>query len=190
VVGVVRVPRLAGGVYGQLGGDRLSQNDGTRGAEEGDHHGVCDRASARVKLRAVLGGHVGGVEDVLDPHRHTMKRAEEGLAGQQPIAVPCLGERVLGIEEGPGFHARLDAVDPVQAGADQFRGTDLVPPDRLERVGRAECVQVAHAAPRGHRERQVMETGSSDPAGPVDTDIASGRRRQVPCKPLANAARD
>ena len=76
VLGVVRVPCLDRRGICELGRHRLSEDDSARGSGSGDASRVAPRAVAAIDGRAILGRHVGGVDDVLDADRDAVERAQ------------------------------------------------------------------------------------------------------------------
>ena len=64
----------AGMAVGELGGDRLAQQDRAGGARQAHGAGVETRPAAGIDRRAVAGRHVGGIEDVLDAERHALQQ--------------------------------------------------------------------------------------------------------------------
>ena len=134
-----------GAVHGQFGRDGLSQDDRARGTEQGDRHGVLGGLAARVEARAVLGGHVGGVKDILDAHGQPVEGTKQSPLAQRAVPIRGLCERTLGVEERPGPHARLERLDTVEARANERHGADLTLPDSLDGVAGSEGGQVAHS---------------------------------------------
>ena len=89
--GIVRIPRLAGTVHGQLGRHGLADDDRPRGAQQRHGHGVLGGLTAGVQDGAVLRGHIRGVEDVLDTDRQTVEGAEKGSLRRARDPGPGLG---------------------------------------------------------------------------------------------------
>ena len=77
-----RVPRLYRRRIGELGRHRLSEDDGARGSDSGDAGRVASGAMAAIDGRAVLGRHVGGVDDVLDADRGHRGAGRRELSGR------------------------------------------------------------------------------------------------------------
>ena len=96
---VVRIDRRPGKAVGEFGRHRLAHDHAAGHAQQRDAGGVGERPVAAIDRRAVLGRHVDGVDDVLDPDRH---------AGEQPGSSGAIGgarlrQRLLRIEPGPGL---------------------------------------------------------------------------------------
>ena len=72
--------------------------------------------------RTILGRHVVGINDVLDPERHAMQRAT-GLA---PVQGACLGHDLILIEILPGLHRGFTHRNMFETGA-RHRFTGGVP---------------------------------------------------------------
>ena len=105
VLGVVRVARLAGREVGELGGHRLAEDHRAGGPQPSrppPHRARGMRPAC--SDGAVLGRHVGGVDDVLDADRHAVQRPRSaGPARRRSSARSRLRQRVLAVEEGPGL---------------------------------------------------------------------------------------
>ena len=79
--------------------------------------GVVARRAPLVQHRAVLGRHVGGVDDVLQADRHAVQRADRLARAPALVGGARLVERELLVEEGPGLHLGLERADALEAGA-------------------------------------------------------------------------
>ena len=77
--------------------------------------------------RAVLGRHVAGVENVLDPDRYAMKSAERSFARLQAIGFMGLVQRIGGIEKSPCANRILKLLDPGNTLLNQFDGRQCRP---------------------------------------------------------------
>ena len=64
---------LARMTVGEFGGHRLAHDQSAGAARQRHHRGVDARSVAFVYRRAVLGGHVAGVDDVFDAHRYALQ---------------------------------------------------------------------------------------------------------------------
>ena len=94
----------------EFGGDGLSHDHRTGFAQRGDARGIALGTEACEQWRAVLGRHVGGLDDVLDADRHAVD------LGQRPALAPAgrgpVGGRAraceVEIDEGadPGLERR------------------------------------------------------------------------------------
>ena len=94
VLEVARVAGAARNVGGKLRGDGLAEDDGTGGAQRRDAGGVLVGLAALEERRAVLGRHVGRVDDVLDADGYAVQRAD-ALAGRRAssAALACSSAR-------------------------------------------------------------------------------------------------
>ena len=135
----MRVAGLAGMQIGELGGDRLAQQDAAGLAGERHAGGVALRPAAAMDRRAPFRRHIVGVDDVLDPEWHTRERALSGAA----IEGARGRNRRIGIEILPSLDLALARRDPVETGArDSFAGQpagadrrrDLARRERIERL--------------------------------------------------------
>jgi hypothetical protein len=132
-----------------LQGFRLAQNHCTRGAPHAHAISVFAWLVSRVDGRIVLSGKVAGVDDVLHPHRNPVHWAAAGFA----VARSRLGERVLGVEKGPGPDQGLAFHDPIEQSADASLAAELALRHR-RRGGRGrQLPQIAHAVGFSHHER-------------------------------------
>jgi len=86
--------------------------------------------------RAVLGRHVGGIQDVLDAHRQAVQRAQRPALGAEFVRTVRLFQRQLGIEISPGFDIFVILLNPVQAGLDDLARGYLALAQRRQRRGR------------------------------------------------------
>ena len=107
-----------------------------------------------VGAAAVLGRHVGRVDDVLDADRHPVQRADALALACAAIGGARLRQRVLGIEELPGLDLGLELGDALEAGAHQLLGL---------RRGSRGAISVARAAPSG---RPMTLRQDSSPESP------------------------
>ena len=108
VLGVVRIARLAGREVRALGGHRLAEDHRAGGAQAFHHDRVVARRAALVQHGAVLGRHVGGVDDVLHADRHAVQRADRLARALALVGRARLRERVLLVEELPRLDLRLE----------------------------------------------------------------------------------
>ena len=102
-LGVVRIAGLAGMEIGVLGGHGLAHDDRAGGAQAGHGRRVAARRAARPQRRAELGGHVAGVEDVLDADRHAVQRPDRLALLAVIVGRLGLPQGVLAVEERPGL---------------------------------------------------------------------------------------
>ena len=104
--------------------------------------------AAGVQHGTVLGGHVGGVDDVLDAHRQAVQRTDGMTLAAHAVDIARLLERALFVDEGPRLHARLVGADARQATAHQFFGAGASLAhggDRLRRAERGDVDQIVGA---------------------------------------------
>jgi hypothetical protein len=124
VLGVVRVARLARIEVRALGGDGLAHDHCAGGAQARNYRGIGARRAPLMQHRAVLGRHVGRVDDVLHAHRNATECAYRLAATAALVCRARLRERMLFVEELPGLHRRLKLPDALQAGAHQLLGAE------------------------------------------------------------------
>ncbi len=101
--GVRRVVRMHGFArvpVGEFGRHRLPEDDAARRPGQRDAGSIGKGPVATVDRRAVLGRHVIGVDDVLDPDRHALQHSRP--AG--PIDRARLAESEFGVEPDPGLN--------------------------------------------------------------------------------------
>ena len=82
------------------------------------------------------------IDDVLDADGNPMQRADALALLAQAIGGPCLLERALAVEEGPGLHLRLEGGDAVEAGADQLLRARLAAGNPRSRRGHGQVGEV------------------------------------------------
>ena len=109
---IVRIGSFAGGEHGEFGGHRLAENDGPCGTQQRHAGCVPGRSVPRVYRRAIAGGHVRGVNKVLDANRHAM----QGALCRAMITHPRLCQCCLGVEIFPGSNALFPRHDPFETG--------------------------------------------------------------------------
>lgn len=102
---------------------------------------VDSRAVAGVDRRAVPGGHVAGVEDVLHAHRQAVQQPAHRAAVQRAR----LRKRHVAIQEFPGLHAFFACFDPVEAGIDEVLGADHAARELHRELGGGVFVERFHA---------------------------------------------
>ena len=71
-------------------------------------------------LTAVLGRHVGRVDDVLDADRQAIERAHPSPLPALIVGSPRLRQRSFVVEERPGAQLWLTRLDAGKAGLDQL----------------------------------------------------------------------
>lgn len=77
-----------------------------------------------MQRRAVLGRKILGIDNVFYAHRDAVQRPCRVALSALFISPPGLIESVLGVQMRSGFDPGVDFLDPVEAGLDQFFGTD------------------------------------------------------------------
>ena len=110
--------------------------------------------------RAVFGGHVGGVDDVL----HADRQAEQGALADSPAAkaasaAPGLRQEKAAIELRPGLHLRVDRVDTRQQRLAVLARCQLAAAQEVER--RAVALRAASAAGSIDVMRHLYSTAGS-----------------------------
>src|SRR3954465_11031481 len=71
-----------------------------------------------------------------------MQRADALALLAQGIGGPCLLQRAVAVEEGPGLHLRLERGDAFEAGADQLLRARLAAGDPRRRRGDGQVGEV------------------------------------------------
>ena len=138
VAGIVRIGGRAGMAVGEFRRHRLAHDHGVGGPAERHAGGVAERHLALEDRRVVAGRHVVGVDDVLDADRHAAQHAfPDGVGGLG------LGDRQVGIEEGPGLHDGLALGDAIEAVAHQLLGGERACLDAGDGFGGAERLHSA-----------------------------------------------
>src|SRR5689334_7428879 len=111
---VMRMHRLAWITVGEFGSHGLPENDPAGGSDQRDAGGIGKGPVTAVDRRAVLGRHVGSVDDILDPYRNPAQQASPTI----PVDGTCLGQSLFRVEPDPGLDLRASA-RPFQAVAGQ-----------------------------------------------------------------------
>jgi hypothetical protein len=86
-------------------------------------------ACAAMQRRAVLGRHVGGVDDVLDADGNPAERPGRFARAAQVVRGPRLRERKVFVEERPRLYFGLDGANALEARLDQFLACESSLPD-------------------------------------------------------------
>ena len=113
---VVRIARLARRIGGEFRGHGLAHDHRAGAAQQSHHCRIAIRQASGVQHRAILGGHVGGVDDVLDAHRHAVQRARRESCGALLVGAPRLSQDMLRVEKCPGLYLTLAFLDLFQTG--------------------------------------------------------------------------
>src|SRR5712692_265250 len=100
------VPSLPGCEVRQIGGDGLAQDDGARSTKRGDARRIGSGPMSSIQRTAVLRGHVGGIDDVLDTHRNPVQRSFGG-----PVDLARLRKGALHVQELPRLDLRIALAD-------------------------------------------------------------------------------
>ena len=119
VLRVVGVASLSRREVGAFRGDCLAENDRARGTQRLHHCRVVARGASLVQYRAVLGRHVGGVDDVLDADRNAVQGADRLARALALVCRARLLKRVLLVEECPCLHLRFHLATALEAGPHQ-----------------------------------------------------------------------
>jgi hypothetical protein len=120
VLGVVGVARLARREVRAFRSHSLAEDHRTRGAQHLHHRCVVARRAPLVQRAAVLGRHIAGIDDVLQPDRYAVERPDRLARAAQLVRGAGLLERTVLVEEGPGLHLRLERADALEAGFDEL----------------------------------------------------------------------
>ena len=135
---VERVAGLAGRVGRELGGHRLAEDDRAGRAQALDHRGIVVGRAAGVQHGAVLGRHVGGVDDVLDADRQAVQRAGGvALARTRSTLRACSSAR-FSSTKAQACTALVVGADAREAARHELLGAGAPFAERGQRLGRAE----------------------------------------------------
>ena len=104
---------------GDLGGDRLADDDRAGLFESEDEVGGPLRDSTPEVNGPEFGGDAGGVDDVLDPDRDPV----QGRKGLSRVRLGGQASGPLGVDPGPGMDAALDLLEAGEAGLDHVGGS-------------------------------------------------------------------
>ncbi|MDT4852867.1 hypothetical protein FQZ97_871160 [compost metagenome] len=136
-----RVARDTGLEGGELGGHCLAHDHTAGLAHAGDHGGVHHRAVPRVDRRAVGGGHVGGVDQVLHGDRH----AGQGALRACAVERLRLRDHLCGVEMLPGQDAGLPRLDALDERPRHRLRADLAPRNAPCDLARGPVFDLLHA---------------------------------------------
>ena len=95
---------------GKFGGDGLAEDHRAGGPEHRHRRRIRTRPVALIKVRAVFGRHVHGIEHIFDTHRNAVQWARRRFT----IPGAGLGEGQLGIDKGPGVDITVARIDSRQ----------------------------------------------------------------------------
>ena len=115
------------------------------------HRGVVARQAPGMQHGAVLGGHVDGVDDVLQADRHAVQRPDGAALAPVGVAGAGLGQRMGLVQVLPGLHLALGLADALQAGLHQLLGVEQPVADALRRVARGQPFELASSRQRPYR---------------------------------------
>src|SRR5262249_50258877 len=105
----------------------LAHDHRAGGAQHGYYRRIAGRRMPSVQNGAVFGGHVGGIKDILDTHRHAMERTGWFSFTTPSVRRARLSETVVGIEKCPCLDLIIDLSNSCQAGFDYLhRSKDAV----------------------------------------------------------------
>ena len=129
----------------------FAHHQATSGAGQGHTRGIGQRLVLGINRRAIAAGHVGGVQDVFDRHRHPVQHTFGRGLGVQGTGL--VDHRLRG-QMDPGMQLRLVRSGPRHTGLGQGLGAELTPGDAPGGLGRAQVhglgldqVRGAHGAP-------------------------------------------
>ena len=92
---------------------------------------VAHRPAAGEQRRAAFGRVIGGIEDVLDRHRHAVQRPERGPLRRRSSSARACASACVGIEMDKGMHLAVDGGDPLKTGAGIVFGGHVAAGDPL-----------------------------------------------------------
>ncbi len=122
---VDRVARARRNVGCKLGRDRLAENDGAGPPQGRDTSRIIGRLTPFEHVAAVLGRHVGGVDDVLEADGNAVQRSDALALLVLCVGGPGLLQCPIPVEKRPGLNRRLQRGDAVETGADEVLGQQL-----------------------------------------------------------------
>ena len=106
---------------------------------------IVPRPAAGVDRRAVLGRHVGGVDDVLHPDREAVQQPERPAGGAVAVERLRLLQDMVGIEIRPRANAGLALGDNLQARLGELHGLQRAACDLLTRGKRRQAGKIGSA---------------------------------------------
>jgi hypothetical protein len=127
-----------------------------RKAQAAHHVGVEVRRATGMQHGAVLGGQVGGVDDVLYAHWNAEQVAEAFATRTCSVGALGLGHHMVTIKVRPGLHLVLDLFDTLQQCRHVFGDRELTGVQPLVRFDGAQCGQL-----RGIRLHRLYSTSGS-----------------------------
>jgi hypothetical protein len=86
---------------------------------------------------ATGGAHAGGLERVLDGHRHAVQRAPDLAFGERPVRLGCLGAGASGVERADRVQLRVVLLDPREVELDEPGGRETARADAPGELGGA-----------------------------------------------------
>src|SRR5262249_31671455 len=110
---------------------------------------------ALIDRTAILGRHVGGVDDVLDPDWQAVQRRRLRLPRSR------LGQRSLGIDELPRLDLSLSRADAIEAAARKCRRSDFTARKQSDALRRRQLVERSQAFPHRRAIRPYASTACS-----------------------------
>ena len=136
---------LGTGTHGELIHVGLSDEDGSGGAQAGDHGSVVWRNEALEDARSCRCLDAGGAEEVLegDGNAGEWRRCARITAAEGEVGVVGLCEGLIGGHGDEGTHLGFRAFDLAQDGVCQFGRRNLPADQEVPGFGRSECGQVA-----------------------------------------------
>ena len=133
--GIVRIGGRARAKVGELRRNRLAQDNRAGFAQARDQKSVFAGFPAGVEDRAVLGGKVGGIDDVLDADRHAVERTDRQASHTERVGALCELHRVIRVQVRPCADRILAFLDTPKASAHQVPGRDRALADSLGGLG-------------------------------------------------------
>ena len=109
---------------GELGGDRLTQDDRPGVPEKVDGNRSLIGHVVRVDLGAGGGGYSGDVIDVFDADGHAVQRAGGSATFQFFLPLLDVGQNGFPVDPDPGFQLGFQRVHPFQKRSRHFHRSD------------------------------------------------------------------
>ena len=126
--------------HGKLRAHRLTQHYRSSPPDQGYAGGVPCGLMPCIDRRAVGGGHVKGVNDVLNPNRYAVQGSQDRIA----VARAGFFKGLLRIEESPSPNGLFPFPDPGQTCRHKFLAGELSPGNGAGRFSSSEFVQWFH----------------------------------------------
>jgi hypothetical protein len=133
---------LRRGAHRELVHVGLAEDRQSRGAQPADQRGVVGRHPALEDLAAAGRRQAARGHDVLDGDRHPGQQVDALAGGATLVDVLGGAQGALGVDVQVGVHGTIHLGGPVEVGAGQLDGADLLGGQQARHLGGAEPGQV------------------------------------------------